>query len=816
MSNPVYGKSITTSRNPDKTSTSNLVLSIALILFLVWAPFQAGLFNGLELNFEAPMYWANIIICVLLLAGIATFFKSFKLDENRELLAISALLLPLSYILALISAASAYQAMNMVLIQCSYAFLFIISVYLLRNKNSSRLIESAIIGIAYLIILFGLLNWLGETKFSGALVGWFSKIVVNGVYTQAVWIDANGPRLASVFQYPNTYAAFLMAIFFVAIFCITRSKKWYVQALHAFMLVPMIVSVLLTLSRGGLVFLPVIFVVLLLFLKPVNQLLWIIYSVISGVAALLISKPVTNLGQQFWINQVPAGKGWIYILTASLAVSAVCLLIQKYVAPWLNAKLGAWTERRLSNLWLPLGSIVIVGLLAGLLIGTNLKNILPGNIGERLDTINLQQHSVLERFTFYRDTIKVVKDYPIIGAGGGAWASLYEKYQNNPYSSRQAHSFFMQYLVEVGLLGFIIFMAFIIYIFYKYIRGYIQSDLNQRESYFIYFILALSILLHSTMDFNMSYVFMGILVFIGLGGMSAGIQGKPLKKFKVKAEAARPLYSIVLGAAAIVLIVVSIRFLQATNNTVAARDLTKSSTDFSTIKKGFDKALSIRSSQPVAVLYESALLQQAYKQTKDDAFYNESLNLLTNALKKEPFNKDFLNTLMAGYQLKNEQEQAYRVLADNADKFAWDISWYEKLIAQSFELGYQSLGQGDTAKRDAYFKTGLEAYDHVIKGIAHLKTLPPGQLQGQPFDLSPTMSLNAGKMQFISKQPKLAADILKKALTADFSNATNREVAIWYLAAIEKSSAKDEGVSKSLLQADPTAKEQIANLVRIF
>lgn len=91
--------------------------------------------------------------------------------------------------------------------------------------------------------------------------------------------------------------------------------------------------------------------------------------------------------------------------------------------------------------------------------------------------------------TFYKDAVKVLKDYPIIGAGGGAWASIFEKYQNNPYSSRQAHSFVMQYLVETGLLGFIIFVAFLIFIFYKYIRGYIKAGEQERDSYFAYFIL---------------------------------------------------------------------------------------------------------------------------------------------------------------------------------------------------------------------------------------------------------------------------------------------------------------------------------------
>ena len=125
--------------------------------------------------------------------------------------------------------------------------------------------------------------------------------------------------------------------------------------------------------------------------------------------------------------------------------------------------------------------------------------------------------------------MKVLADYPIIGAGGGAWASLYEQYQNNPYTSTQAHNFFLQYLIEVGIIGFLVFMSFIVYIFYKYIRGYVQTDDEGRNSHFLYLILVLSILIHSILDFNMSYVFMGILVFLGLGGMASVMNSKPIK-----------------------------------------------------------------------------------------------------------------------------------------------------------------------------------------------------------------------------------------------------------------------------------------------
>ncbi|WP_339817819.1 O-antigen ligase family protein [Paenibacillus sp. FSL R7-0216] len=816
MSKPVYGKMVEASRNGEKLPTTLLVLLIGLILFLVWAPFQAGLFNGLVLDFEKPIYWAVLIGSLLMLGWVAAYFKSLKLEDQRDWTALFVMLIPITYIIALIPAASQYFASNMVLIQSLYAFMFVISLYLLQNRKSNRIVETTVITIGYIVVLFGLFNWLGQGRTVSAIVGWFTGTVVNGQYTQAIWVDSNGPRLASVFQYPNTYAAFLMAFFFVAVFAITRSKRWYSQAIHAFMLVPIALSILLTLSRGGLVFLPIVFIVLLLFLKPAKQILWIVYCLIAGVSTLMIAKPVTELGQQFHLGQIgdPA-KGWFYVLAASIVLAVMAWLIQRFVAPRLENGTGKWASKKLANLWLPLVSVIAVAVLAALFLGTNLKHVLPGNIGERLENLNLQQHSFLERMTFYKDAAKVVKDYPIIGAGGGAWASIYEKYQNNPYTSRQAHSFVMQYLVEVGILGFLVMAAFLIFIFYKYIRGYVKADEQKRESYFVYFIIVLSVLMHSLMDFNMSYVFLGILVFLGLAGMAAAMDNRPVEKFSVKPGTMRGLYSTLMVIASLILIFVSIRNIQSAGAAAKGKELITTSTDFQEIKAPLDDALKKRSGQPDAVLYLSSLLQAGFDQTQDEAFYNQEQTLLTNALKKEPFNKDMYKQLVKLYQSKGEYDKAYAVYRDNADRYAYDMSWYENLIVQSYELGYQKLGEQDTSQKEQYFQTGLAAYQHVVDGVEHLKTLPKGQMQGNPFEITQPMVLNAGKMQSMMNEPAKAAEIFKIGIKDDLTDATNREIARWYLAALQKTGASDQAVYDRLLQVDPSERdsiEQLANL----
>ncbi|WP_238651037.1 O-antigen ligase family protein [Paenibacillus piscarius] len=816
MSKPVYGKNAVQSRNVEKISCYIWALAIAFIVFLVWAPFQVGLFNGQQIDFEKPIYLSSLFSSLLLLGWVGLYFTKFKLEGQRDLLAVASLLLPATYALSLIGAASRYMAMNLLFVQSMYAAVFIIALYLLQQKQLNVVIQNAILAIAYVIVGFGLLNWLGSWKFAGGMVGWFSNTVRNGKYLDAVMTDSNGLRLTSIFQYANTYAAFLMAFLFVAVFALVRSKKWYGTLTHSFMLVPIIVSLLLTLSRGGLVMLPVVFILLLLFLKPAQQILWIIHLAISGIAALLVTNPLTTLGTELntAYSSSAALKAWAYLLGASAVVAALSWAIQRFVAPWLQGKLGSSETRKFTGMWIPLGSVVAVAIVAFLLIGTGLKSILPDNIETRLENINFKQHSVLERFTFYKDAMKVVKDYPFLGSGGGGWASLYEEYQNNPYVSRQVHNFFLQYLIEVGIVGFIVFMGFIGYIFYKYIRAYLKRDKDEFHNGFFFYIIALSILIHSLLDFNMSYAFMGILVFIGLAGMGAVMDSKQLRQSWNK-SGLRIGYFAVLTIGTVFLLFLSINYIGSSNAALKGKNLISVSTSYEEIKTPLVKALDARPYHPEAATYLSSLDMTVFKQTQDEQYLTEASEVLTRALKFEPYNKNLLFQLATYYDLKGQPDLALDVYRDNAGKYNWDITWYESLTNRAQILAAAANEQKDETKKQEYLTAGLDAYKHVVDGIEHLKTLPPEQMQGRPFSVTPVIALNAGKLQVMSGQNDAAAATLKLGLTDDYNDTTNREIARWYSAALKKAGAAiDQPVYDKLIAADPaeaTAIETVVN-----
>lgn len=811
MSTYGYGASKPKQKN-DKSNHLSLTqwgAIVTLILFLIWAPFQFGLFNGQIIQFGAPVFWSILTASILAFLAVGMLLQLKKGDiYQSDVLTLFVFLLPFTYGVSSFFAASSYLAVHAILIMLTYAVFFTLTKLTISEEKINHIIQITLTGSAYAVVWFGLLNWLGNGKFAAAWIGWFSRITADGLYPQAIWVDANGPRLASVFQYPNTYAAYLMAFLFVAVFYLTTTRKAVSHAVHGFMLVPIMLSILLTLSRSGLVLLPVVFVVVLLFINPARQILWIVHLAISGVATFVILNPVSDIGIQVHLNESGSSSwsGWLYLLGASAVCPGLCWIVQRFLAPWLERKLEGFSMKKWANALLPGGGILIAGVLLVFLLGSSLTSLLPESISSRLSSINFQQHSVLERITFYKDSMKLVADYPVFGAGGGAWSALYEKYQNNPYESAQAHSYYIQYLVETGVLGFIILLGFLGIVYWKYVQSFRKAEETQRNRYFMYFILATSILVHSVMDFNMSYVYIGILVFISLGGMAASISVQPLKKIKpqtFKAAAAS-----ILGIAGVIMFITSVLFIQASSSFAKANNTLVETKDFNQTMQYLNKALKIRSTVPEYAALKADLFKQVYTQQGDEAFFAEAEHTLRQALDKQPGNRILLLRLAALYEQKGMDSERYKVYSDNAERFPWDMEWYDKYMDATLRQG-MIVANESPDKKNEYMDEIIAALRHVEQGVEHLKMLPEGQLQGREFRVTSSMALNAGRAYMMKGEPGQGAEAMKPYLNEDLSNVDNRELARWYIGATIQHGQVDQAWYDKLISVDPEEKEQI-------
>ncbi|MFD0697763.1 O-antigen ligase family protein [Paenibacillus sp. GCM10027628] len=795
-------------------------------LFMFWAPFQRGLFNGGTYDFERSIYsasvWSSII---LLLIAIFAFFV-YKLKEQKDVLTILVVIMPLTYVISLSNAASHYLATNMIYIQMLYTTFFILGVFLTKNKLGTSIAAGILMVTGYVIVLFGLLHWLGNGNFAGHLVSWFATMDASNQYNyrDAVMTDSNGLRLTSVFQYANTYAAYLIMLFLGSLFFIVKSRKWYAVLPHALMMVPMIVSFWLTLSRGAIVIIPILFLIMLFFLSISRQILSLIQLGLAFAASLAILTKITNIGTE--LQKQPSASvswhGWSILLIASVVFTALAIVIQLFGAPWLERITARFAAKKSANFVLPIAAI-IVGVLAAFLLlsDTGLKNALPENVKTRLANINFQQHSVLERGTFYKDAVKLWSDYPIIGAGGGAWASLYEKYQNNPYTSRQAHNFALQYLVEAGALGFLAFVSFVIAVMIFYIRSYIKSPEEKRDRHFLFFIVTISLLAHSMIDFDLSYVYLGAVLFLALGGMLSNTTSAPLR-LKSDSAALHKAFPALLTVLSVVMFYISAQLVSANSSYEQSLEVVKKSQDYNTIVAPLDKAISLHPAHPdyllTGQLSRIGILMQVYNQmkttdpTKADGFFNQAQDLLNQLLKKEPHNRMVALQQLNMLLIKGKQQDALDWSNAQLPNYPWYIDLYEKSISLNIELANKAREKNDAKEFNQHLDNVLAIYKEVQQKIESLKNLPKGQLQGREFTVTPSIALNVGQVSFMRGDYAAAANMIKPYITDQLDDQANRLLARWYLAALQKQGTNDQALLDKLVAKDPNEKQIVDSI----
>ncbi|MGI6329076.1 MAG: O-antigen ligase family protein [Dethiobacteria bacterium] len=123
------------------------------------------------------------------------------------------------------------------------------------------------------------------------------------------------------------------------------------------------------------------------------------------------------------------------------------------------------------------------------------------------------------RLTFFRDALKIIGDYPILGAGGGGWKALYLGYQEKLYSTTEVHNHFLQVWIEAGTLGFLAFAGIWVFFIRAFLRGFFNNKTTpEKKNYWAaVFVPAVALGAHSAIDFNLSLGAVSIFLFALLG-----------------------------------------------------------------------------------------------------------------------------------------------------------------------------------------------------------------------------------------------------------------------------------------------------------
>jgi hypothetical protein len=136
------------------------------------------------------------------------------------------------------------------------------------------------------------------------------------------------------------------------------------------------------------------------------------------------------------------------------------------------------------------------------------------------------------RRVFYKDAIEIIKRRPIFGGGGNSWEYTYQQFQSYEYWTSQTHNYMLQLIVEVGIVGVLIFI-FIVFLVYKNRANNICKYTLKKEKFSykgnniierITIISITIIIIHSFIDFDLSLSSMMLLLFclLAISGCNEG------------------------------------------------------------------------------------------------------------------------------------------------------------------------------------------------------------------------------------------------------------------------------------------------------
>src|SRR5690606_32353883 len=207
----------------------------------------------------------------------------------------------------------------------------------------------------YVIVIFGFMNWFGDASLWGMINYSSNPEQFRPTYIQAVNLEPAGLRLTSIFQYANTYAALLIGLLLASLYLTVHASNRWIVGVSAFMTVPIIVSFFLTLSRGALVILPIVLLVVLLLIRFSRQVTYLIYLAIASVISLLLLAPITSIGESQFEAFNPSDNftGWAILIGASAVFTALAMLFHRFLQPGLNKGLVRITNAKWSNAYLP-------------------------------------------------------------------------------------------------------------------------------------------------------------------------------------------------------------------------------------------------------------------------------------------------------------------------------------------------------------------------------------------------------------------------------------------------------------------------------
>lgn len=766
-----------------------------------------------------------------------------------------------------------------------YLVLGIVLMYLISiaygvNKRESIIEFSRYMG--YFIIFLMVQNLSKKEKIEKIIL---NIVLVGGLVVSTIGIgtaigtwEYNGAmlsgRISSTFQYPNTLASYVSALYFIAMSNIINEDKKILKSLYGGVAGIFIFSLILTYSRGMWLIFPVL--LLLYFISsPNNRKLEVILymfasAIISIPASLIFAKGLEEPSPKLWGIYIllAIGTGILIFLVSFLdkrmrqisikklviALGILAILLSLglvYIANSTtelvlenNTTEDRWTTiiRNISNT-LPganyklqidyigekqeetpfMGRIVIYNISAkGELTNIGTHNIveleddlveipftteedsigikvyfqnfykgssvtfkkaiiiddhnseqiktiplkykyLTEGIVNRIQSINIDDNSASARIIFSKDGLKIVKDYPILGTGGGGWKTLYQKYQSYPYWSTLAHNFVLQLWIEIGTIGLLLFIFMILILTISSYKTFKKFEKIEDKVLIVgLYTSIIGMIMHGIIDFDMSlpaYTFI-FWTFMGILTNKLVFEGKIIEKFIDKLNKINLkvfVYPLILIA---IILVINNSMLIYSGTFVKKAFEANDVNDIDTMITNLTKAIKYDRYEPTYKMDLANAYLKHYEGTEDIEYARKAVDLVEEYEKLEKFSSEG-NAYASRFYLSIGQidkgiellERSVELQPMRTENYIQKIDGYRAVMNFYFS-------QGENEKAIDSLKQALSVKDDIKK---------VNEIALKPLTINNDLVQLIGETQYLYENMDNLQDLADRGLVIDFA-----------------------------------------------
>lgn len=658
----------------------------ALGLIILLAPFFRGLY------FPTEFLPAAAAIALLFALNIL-----FKADRARPVffghnLDGVMLAFVLVYILSLINPVHPQDAVTEVLKAASFFMVYWLAACAAADEKGFNIVLGAAYLAALGLALLGLAAALGWASYPGA---------------------CEDGHIRSALQYHNALAIYLLALNVVGVVRQAEGRHTGIRLFYAAANFILLLTIIGTLSRGTwLLYLPAM--VLLLFLLPSKLRRPVLFRIITGLLVSLLVARVFYDAVQLSLTTIAAGS----------VIAGIALAIVMEITGSRRKNVMAGNRFTIITLGL-LAAIILVWLswaicfmMPGSSCREGLNRIVPVNVYLRITGTYAGEESFQDRITFYRDSLKIIKDYPILGTGGGGWQALYPRYAQRCYQSREVHNFYLKTWLETGILGLLVLLAGITAFLHLLGQKYKQEQGREKDA--VFWATALGVCLiaaHSIFDFELSMPAVAF-VFFGFMGMIRG-RVTPAGTAGDKWQQSKMLPKIIVVSGLLLALMLAVVAIFTYAGMVAGRQ----GEEF--LKTGKRQQAQLYYSKasgyaPFEASYQVNLaLIDAVEGSKNNnaELRSRAVSHARRAAELEACNPDVHVALMQVYTMLKMPPAIINEARAAVNSSPWKARYYDITATAIMQVAWPSLDRGDLRSARTYFQQVLDLQEAMPMGV---------------------------------------------------------------------------------------------------